>query len=415
MDIVHERAAGMDISKHDAKVCVRVPGRQQDRFTSTVTTWGSTTNQILQLRAFLEEQHVTTVVMEATSDYWKPFYYLLESTLPVILVNAKAARNIPGRKTDVSDASWLAQLGAHGLLRASFVPPEPIRELRDLTRARAIAVQDRTREIHGLEKFLEGSGIKLSSVVSNLTGVSSRAMLEALISGERDPEVLAQYARQRMRSKIPELVEALTGRFGEHQAFMVRVHLDQIDHHTSAVTAYTYRIEMAIEPFHAAREALITIPGVSVLVADVIIAETGADMSIFPTSAYLASWAGVCPGSNESAGHIKSTRTRPGNNYPKAALSTTALTAARLKDTFLSQKYRRIAARRGPKKALVAIERVILTATWNMLANGEVYTPIPALTTTSSAILRRPETEPSDSLKPSASRSASSRQTHNHS
>lgn len=242
----------------------------------------STTNEILQLRAFLEEQQVTTVVMEATSDYWKPFYYLLESSLPVMLVNAKAARNIPGRKTDVSDASWLAQLGAHGLLRASFVPPAPIRELRDLTRARAIAVQDRTREIHRLEKFLEGTGIKLSSVVSNLTGVSSRAMLEALISGERDPEVLAQYARQRMRSKIPELVEGLTGRFGEHQAFMVRVHLDQIDHHTSAVTAFTDRIEMVIGPFHAAREALITIPGVSVLVADVIIAETGADMSIFP-------------------------------------------------------------------------------------------------------------------------------------
>jgi transposase len=373
MDIVHERAVGMDISKRDAKVCVRVPGGQRGRFTSAVTTWGSTTNQILQLRSFLEEQQVTTVVMEATSDYWKPFYYLLESSLPVMLVNAKAARNIPGRKTDVSDASWLAQLAAHGLLRASFVPPEPIRELRDLTRARAIAVQDRTREIHRLEKFLEGSGIKLSSVVSSLTGVSSRAMLEALVGGERDPEVLAQYAQKSMRSKIPELVEALTGRFGEHQAFMVRVHLDQIDHHTNAITAYTGRIEMAIEPFRTAREALITIPGVSSLVADVIIAETGADMSIFPTSAHLASWAGVCPGSNESAGHIKSTRTRPGNNYLKAALGTTALTAARLKETFLSQKYRRIAARRGPKKALVAIEHVILTAVWNMLTNGEVY------------------------------------------
>ncbi|MFF1252654.1 IS110 family transposase [Pseudarthrobacter sp. NPDC058329] len=373
MDIVHERAVGMDISKHDAKVCVRVPGHQRGRFSSTVTTWGSTTNEILQLRAFLEEQQVIVVVMEATSDYWKPFYYLLESALPVMLVNAKAARNIPGGKTDVSDASWLAQLASHGLLRGSFVPPEPIRELRDLTRARAIAVQDRTREIHRLEKFLEGSGIKLSSVVSNLTGVSSRAMLEALVGGERDPEVLAEYAQKSMRSKIPELVEALTGRFGEHQAFMVRVHLDQIDHHTSAVTDYTERIEMAIAPFRGAREALITIPGVSILVADVIIAETGADMNIFPTSAHLASWAGVCPGSNESAEHIKSTRTRPGNNYLKAALGTTALTAARLKDTYLSQKYRRIAARRGPKKALVAIERVILTATWNMLANGEIY------------------------------------------
>lgn len=187
--------------------------------------------------------------------------------------------------------------------------------------------------------------------MSNLTGVSSRAMLEALVAGERDPEVLAQYAQKRMRSKIPELVEALTGRFGEHHAFMVRVHLEQIDHHTRAVAALADRTEAVIEPFRAAREALITIPGVSVLVADVIIAETGADMSIFPTSAHLASWAGVWPGSNESAGRIKSTRTRPGNNYLKAALGTTALTAARLKNTFLSQKYRRIAARRGSKES----------------------------------------------------------------
>jgi transposase len=220
MDIVHERAAGLDISKRDAKVCLRLPGQRTGTYTSTVTTWGATTGQILALRDFLEREHVTTVVMEATSDYWKPFFYLLEETLPVMLVNAKAARNIPGRKTDVSDAAWLAQLGAHGLLRASFVPPEPIRELRDLTRARAIATRDRTREIQRLEKFLEGSGIKLSSVVSDLTGVSSRAMLEALVSGERDPEVLAGLAKGTLRSRIPELVQALTGRFKSHHAFM---------------------------------------------------------------------------------------------------------------------------------------------------------------------------------------------------
>ena len=372
MDIVHERAAGLDISKHDAKLCLRVPGLRAGTYSSTVTTWGATTGQILELREFLEREHVTTV-MEATSDYWKPFFYLLEETLPVMLVNAKSARNIPGRKTDVSDAAWLAQLGAHGLLRASFVPPEPIRELRDLTRARAIATRDRTREIQRLEKFLESSGIKLSSVVSNLLGVSSRAMLEALINGERNPEVLAGLAKGTLRSKIPELIDALTGRFKEHHAFMARLHLDQIDAQTRIIDALTERIEEAMTPFRAAREFLATIPGVSLKVADVILAETGADMSRFETPGRLASWTGVCPGSNESAGRIKSAHIMPGNKYLKAALGTAALAASRSKDTYLAARYRRIAARRGPMKAIVALEHSILNAAWHLLADGECY------------------------------------------
>jgi transposase len=374
MDIVHERAAGLDISKRDAKVCLRVPGTRAGTYTSTVTTWGATTQKILELRDFLEREHVTTVVMEATSDYWKPFYYLLEASLPVMLVNAKAARNIPGRKTDVSDAAWLAQLAAHGLLRASFVPPEPIRELRDLTRARAIATRDRAREIQRLEKFLESSGINLSSVVSDLTGVSSRDMLEALINGERNPDVLAGMARGTMRSKIPALVDALTGRFKPHHAFMARLHLDQIDTHTRVIEALTARIEEAMEPFRDAREALATIPGVSYKVADVIIAETGADMTVFETPAHLASWTGVCPGANESAGRTKSAHILPGNKYLKAAPGIAAMSAARSKGTYLTAKYHRLAARRGPIKALVAIEHSILTAAWHMLANGECYT-----------------------------------------
>jgi transposase len=373
MDIVHDRAVGMDISKRDAKVCLRVPGARAGTYTSTVTTWGATTRQILELRDFLEHEHVTTVVMEATSDYWKPFFYLLEETLPVMLVNAKAARNIPGRKTDVSDAAWLAQLAAHGLLRASFVPPEPIRELRDLTRARSIATRDRTREIQRLEKFLEGSGIKLSSVVTDLTGVSSRAMLEALINGERNPEILAGLAKGTLRSKIPELVDALTGRFKAHHAFMARLHLDQIDAQSRIIDALTARIEEAMTPFRAAREFLATIPGVSFKVADVIIAETGADMARFETPGRLASWTGVCPGSNESAGRIKSAHILPGNKYLKAALGTAALSASRSKDTYLAAKYRRIAARRGPMKAIVATEHSILTAAWHLLADGECY------------------------------------------
>lgn len=374
MDLVHERAAGIDISKRDAKVAIRAPGKRAGTFTTKVTTWGATTNQILALREMLIAEKVTTVVMESTSDYWKPFYYLLEESLPLVLVNAKAARNIPGRKTDVSDSAWLAQLGAHGLLRACFVPPPPIRELRDLTRARTIATQDRTRECHRLEKFLESTGIKLSSSVSDLLGVSSRAMLDALINGERDPGTLAGLARGTMRRRIPELTEALNGRFAEHHAFICRMHLERIDSLTDWVGQLTARIEEAMEPFRAARDFLTTIPGVNTIVADVLVAETGADMSRFETPGRLCSWAGVVPGSNESAGRVKSTKTRPGNRYLKGALGQAALTIARHpNNTYLGTRYKRIIVRRGKMKALVATEHSILAATWHMLAEGECY------------------------------------------
>ena len=262
----------------------------------SVTTWGATTRQVLSLREHLIEQKVTLVVMEATSDYWKPFYYLLEDGLEVILVNARHVKNMPGRKTDVSDAAWLAQLGAHGLVRASFVPPEPIRRLRDLTRTRTTLTRDRAREIQRVEKLLEDAGIKLSSVASDIIGVSGRAMLEALIHGQRDPTVLAEFAKRRLRRKIPELTEALTGRFNEHHAFLARMHLDLIDRHTQAITDLTARIEEAMTPFRSIQDLIITIPGVGTTTADVIIAETGGDMTRFPTAGHLASWAGRCPG-----------------------------------------------------------------------------------------------------------------------
>jgi len=375
MDVLHPRCAGVDISKRDAKVCVRIadPGRAKAK--STVTTWGAVTNQIMALRDHLIGEQVTLVVMEATSDYWKPFYYLLEDgPFEVMLVNARHVKNLPGRKTDVSDAAWLAQLGAHGLVRGSFVPPEPIRQLRDLTRTRTTITRQRAREIQRLEKLLEDAGIKLSSVASDISGVSGRLMLDAMIAGQRDPAELAELAKRRMRSKIPELTEALTGRFGEHHAFLARVHLDLIDQHTHAIDDLTARIEVMIEPFRGARDLIITIPGISTLVADVIIAETGADMTQFPTAAHLASWAGTCPGSNESAGRIKSTKTRPGNPYLKGALGIAAMSAARSRGTYLAAKYRRIAARRGPVKAIVAVEHAMLIAIWNMLTNGENYT-----------------------------------------
>lgn len=374
MDLVHPRCAGLDVSKRDAKVCVRVAGSGRAAATSTVTTWGAVTNQVLALREHLIAEQVTLVVMEATGDYWKPYYYLLEDgPFEVLLVNARHVKNLPGRKTDVSDAAWLAQLGAHGLLRGSFVPPAPIRQLRDLTRTRTTVVRERAREIQRLEKLLEDAGIKLSSVATDITGVSGRAMLEALIAGQRDPAELAQLARRRLRSKIPALTEALTGRFAEHHAFLARLHLDLIDQHSRAVEELTARIEVVIQPFRGARDLMITIPGISVGVADVIIAETGPDMSRFPTAGHLASWAGTCPGSNESAGRVKSTKTRPGNPYLKGALGVAAMSAARSKDTYLSAKYRRIASRRGPVKALVAVEHAMLIAIWNMITTGSFY------------------------------------------
>ena len=375
MDVIHPRCAGMDVSKKDAKVCVRVAGRGRARATETVTTWGSTTRRILALREHLTREGVTCVVMEATGDYWKPFYYLLEDLqdVQVMLVNARDAKNLPGRKTDVSDAAWLAQLGAHGLLRGSFVPPEPIRELRDLTRTRTAITRERSREVQRLEKLLEDAGIKLSSVASDIVGVSGRAMLEALIEGQRDPVKLADLAKLRLRNKTPQLVEALQGRFRDHHAFLARMHLDLIDQHTRAIAELTARIDLVIEPFRGFRDLICSIPGIGVVSAEVITAETGADMTRFPTAGHLASWAGVCPGHHQSAGRVKSTTTRPGNPYLKAALGTAAMNAAGNSHTYLSARYRRIAARRGKAKAIVAVQHTILTVIWNMARTGALY------------------------------------------
>jgi transposase len=307
-------------------------------------------------------------------NYWKPFYYLLEDAgFEVMLVNARHVKNLPGRKTDVSDATWLAQLGAHGLVRGSFVPPEPIRQLRDLTRARTAITRERGREVQRLEKLLEDAGIKLSAVASDILGVSGRQMLEALIAGNHDPVVLADLAKRRLRSKIPELTEALTGRFNEHHAFLARLHLDLIDRHTTAIEALTDRIEVMIEPFQGFRQLICTIPGISTLTADVVIAETGADMTRFPTAKHLASWAGTTPGNNESAGTVKSSKTRPGNPYLQGALGAAAMSCAQNPRTYYGARYRRIASRRGPQKANVALQHSMLTAIWHMGTTGTLY------------------------------------------
>ncbi len=287
----------------------------------------------------------------------------------------RAARQDPARphKTDVADATWLAQLGAHGLVRGSFVPPEPIRQLRDLTRARTAITRERGREIQRLEKLLEDAGIKLSAVASDILGVSGRAMLEALIAGDRDPAALADLAKRRLRSKIPALTEALNGRFTEHHAFLARVHLDLIDRHTDAINKLTERIEVMMQPFQGFRELICSIPGIGVATADVVVAETGTDMSRFPTAKHLASWAGTTPGHNESAGKTKSSRTRPGNPYLQGALGAAAMACSQNSHTYLGARYRRIASRRGPQKANVAIQHSMLIAIWHMGTTGTFY------------------------------------------
>lgn len=337
-------------------------------------TFATTTNALLELRDWLVAERVSIVVVEATGDYWRPPFYLLEDALNVVLVNATHAKGLPGRKTDVADAVWLAQLAECGLLRASFVSPEPIRQLRDLTRYRNTLLQERSREAKRLEKELEDAGIKLSSVATDILGVSGRAMLHALINGERDPAVRAEMAKARMRRRIPDLVEALIGNFGEHHAFLCRLHLQRIDQITVMVRELSERITEAMEPFRHKLTLLDAMPGIGLAVAEVIIAETGGDMTRFPTASHLASWAGVCPGNNESAGRHKSGRTRHGNRWLGGALGTAAMAAARTKDTtFIGARYRRLSGRIGRLKALVAIEHSMITAIWHILSTDTEY------------------------------------------
>ena len=374
MEVVHQRCAGMDVSKRDAKVCLRCPGRRAGSYAKTITTFGSVTAEVLRLRQHLVEAEVTLVVMEASGDYWKPFYHLLEGgPFELMLVNPAHARNLPGRKTDVSDAQWLAELGAHGLVRGSFVPPKPIRELRDLTRLRTTLIRDRVREINRLERVLQDAGIKLSSVATDILGVSGRAILDALVAGTTDPEALASLARMSLRNKRAQLVVALDGRFSDHHAFLVRMHLRVIDQLAANIAELTHRIDDAVAPYRPILTRLRTIPGISERVAVTTLAEIGADMSQFPTAAHLASWAGVCPGHHESAGRVKNVGTRPGNNHLKAALGNAAIGAARTKNSYLQTRYRRLAGRTSTLKALVAVEHAIITAIWHMLTTGTDY------------------------------------------
>jgi transposase len=366
MEVLHDRVAGLDVHKATVVACVRTPGSGRSRRSET-REFKTFLGDLGRLRGWLASEGVSHVAMEATGVYWKPVWFALEELeVELLLVNSRNMRMVPGRKTDVADAAWIAQLLEVGLLRGSFVPPPVIRELRDLTRYRKRLVQDRTREGQRVEKVLEDAGIKLASVASQTLGKSGRAMIDALVAGERDPLVLAELAKKRLRAKIPDLQRALVGRFGEHHAAMLRLHLAHIDHLDALTAALDEQIEYKLVPFADALARLETIPGVGRNTAEVLIAEIGADMSVFPTAAHLASWCGICPGNNESAGKQRSGRTNPSNPWLADALVHAAWAAARTKNTWLSARFWRLSRRIGKKKALVAIAHSIVIAVWHI-------------------------------------------------
>jgi transposase len=372
MERVIERCAGLDVHKASVAACVRVPdgagGRAQH-----IRTFGTTTRELLALRDWLASYGVTVVGMESTGVFWKPVYYVLEDDLECWLLNAQHLRNVPGRKTDVKDAEWICQLVEHGLVRPSFVPPPQVRELRDLTRYRKALIQERTREGQRLSDVLEAAGIKLGSVASKVLGVSGRAMIDALVSGTHDPEVLAELARGRLRQKIPALRDALAGRFGAHHALLVSQLLAHIDFLDEAIDRLSEEVERKIAPFAEAVALLDTIPGVDRRTAEVLVAETGADMTRFPSAAHLASWAGMCPGNDESAGKRGPGKTRKGPKWLREALVEAASAAARSKRSYLASQYARLRGRRGHKKAVVAVGHSILVIAYHVLARRRPY------------------------------------------
>jgi transposase len=345
---------------------VRVPGGGRRR-AEHVAEFQTTVQGLLALRDWLEAHEVDRVAMEATGVYWKPVFYVLEDATEVWLLNARHMHNVPGRKTDMADAEWTCRLVRFGLVRPSFVPPKPIRELRNLTRYRRARIEERTRETQRLDKVLQDAGVKLSSVASDVLGRSGRAMLAALVAGSDDAAVLAELARGRLRSKIPQLQAALTGRFGSTHAIIVGeilAHLDYIDESLERIQA---GIDRLIAPFVDARDRLMTIPGVDAVIAEGILAEVGTDMSTFPTAAHLASWAGMCPGQHESAGKSKRGTARQGNRWLQMHLSTAAMAASRTKDTYLAAQYARLVRRRGKTRARKAVGHSILVAVWHIL------------------------------------------------
>jgi transposase len=372
---IHERVAGLDVHRDSVAVCVRMTGsrggvaNEKERFATTTT-------ELARLAGWLADRQVTLVAMEATGVYWKPVYYALEHRFEVWLCNAHHVKNVPGRKTDMSDAEWLADVAAHGMVRPSFVPPLAIRELRELTRYRKTQIDARAAEIQRLEKLLQDAGIKLTSVASKVLTQSGRLMVEALIAGQRDPAALAELAKGKLRPKIPQLTEALNGHFGAHHAVAAQRILGHVDFLDASIATLTEQVDLRMQPYEAARCLLTPIPGFDRLIIDTVIAETGADMTRFPSAAHLANWSGVCPGNHESAGKRRRVGVVPGNRWLRRTLIEAAHAAARSKGSYFAAQYRQIARRRGPNKAAVAVAHSLSDLVWHILSTGECFTDL---------------------------------------
>jgi len=373
MKEIRDKVAGLDVHRDTVVACCRMPG-PRGGVKVTKRSFRTTSKELAELAHWLTEAGVSTVVMEATGVYWKPVYYSLEGLFDELwLCNAQHVKNVPGRKTDLTDAEWLADVAAHGMVRPSFIPPADIRAVREMTRYRKTQVDARTKEIQRLEKVLQDAGIKLSCVASGVWSKSAKEILEAMIAGERDPKVLAEMAKSRMRTKIPQLEEALSGNFGPHHAVVCRQVIDHIDFLDRSIATLTTEIAALLAPFEATLTIICSITGVGRATAEVMVAEMGTDMSRFPTAGHLCAWAGVAPASRESAGKRRPTGTRHGSTWLQRALIEAARAAARTKGTYFSAQYARIARRRGPNKAAVAVAHSILNATWHLLTTGALY------------------------------------------
>jgi transposase len=367
MDVTYERCCGIDVHKKTLTACVITPKAHETRTFSTMT------KELLMLSDWLSEHKVTHVAMESTGVYWKPVYNLLEDDFAVMVVNARHIKAVPGRKTDVKDAEWIADLLRHGLMRSSFIPDRPQRELRELTRYRRSLIEERARVVNRIQKVLEGANIKLSSVATDTLGVSGRAILEAMVSGVDDPKELAELARGRLRNKLPALEESLKGLMGAHQRMMLQSQLRHLDFLDMEIETLNQEVSSRLSPFEEVIGRLDEAPGIGRRVAEEVLAEIGTDMSRFPSASHLASWAGLCPGNNESAGKRKSGRRRYGDTWLRKTLTEAAWAASRTKGTYPNSQYSRLAARRGAKRAIGAVAHSLIVAIYHMLRDGARY------------------------------------------
>jgi transposase len=376
MEIVHPRCAGLDVHRDSIVACVRIAS--DGSAAHEVRTFGATTKELMALSDWLSGQSVTHVAMEATGVYWRPVWHILDGHFELVLANAGHIKNVPGRKTDVNDATWISDLLAHGLIRASFVPPTPVQDLRALTRTRKQLVRERVSHVQRIDKILQDANLKLGSVLTDIMGQSGRAILDAIVAGETDPAKLVLLVRRGVKASQEKIIEALRGKVTAHHRFLLRIHLAQADSLKKAIDEIDREVGERLEPYRVAAERLTQIPGVSDVVAAAVISEIGVDMSRFPTVGHLISWAGLCPRNDESAGKRRSTRLRNGAPWLKTLLVQSAWCATRAKGTYLLAQFLRLKARRGPRKAIMAVAASILTAVYMMLKRNSDYADLGA-------------------------------------